>query len=178
MTTADGRQAPPLDVQFRATRVWSYVDPVDHPNVLFVDCGHSTTTDSCDTAAVNGPPQILYAAAVGKHLTFCCSSVSGMDQWGVALNNGWTLMSLYRDSGDLGSSADIPPVSFSFVADGYRTCNFFNGDGRITDYQEMSSSNPRLQGEIHIAWWVDHSCSGIQYAANIAIVGPLGVPYW
>ncbi len=101
-----------------------------------------------------------------------------MDQWGVALNNGWTLMSLYRDSGDLGSSADIPPVSFSFVADGYRTCNFFNGDGRITDYQEMSSSNPRLQGEIHIAWWVDHSCSGIQYAANIAIVGPLGVPYW
>lgn len=50
--------------------------------------------------------------------------------------------------------------------------NFLNRDSRITDYQEMPSSNPRLQGEIHIAWWVDDSCSGIEYAANIGIVGP------
>jgi hypothetical protein len=170
VTTADGRQAPPLGVQFRATRVWSFVDPVAHPNVLFVDCGHNTTTDSCAAMAVKGPPQALYAAAVGKHFTFCCSSVSGTDRWAVSLRNGWTLMSLYPNSGDLSSSPDIPHVSFSFVADGYTTCNFFNRDGRITDYQEMPSSNSRLQGEIHIAWWVDHSCSGVQYAANIGIV--------
>ena len=82
------------------------------------------------------------------------------------LQNGWTLMSLYLNPGNLVSSPDIPQVSFSFVADGYTTCNFFNRDGRITDYQEMPSSNPRVQGEIHIVWWVDHSCSGIQYAAR------------
>ncbi|WP_447987302.1 hypothetical protein [Nitrospira sp. Nam74] len=178
ITTADGQQARPLDVQFRATRVWSFLDPVAHQNVLFVDCGRNSTTDSCEAAALKGPPPTLYAAAVGKHFTFCCSSVSGMDQWAVSLKNGWTLMSLYPNSGDLTSSTDGPSVWFSFVADGYTTCNFFNRDGRITDYQELPSSNAQLQGEIHVAWWVDHSCSGIQYAANIAIVGPQGVPYW
>jgi len=178
ITTAEGHQAPPLDVQFRATRVWSLVDPVAHQNVLFVDCGHTTTTDSCEAAAQKGPPPTLYAAAVGKHFTFCCSTVSGMDRWGLSLKNGWMLMSLYPNSGDLTSSPDVPPVSFSFVADGYTTCNFFNRDGRITDYHELPSSNAQLQGEVQIAWWVDHSCSGIQYAANIAIVGPQGIPYW
>lgn len=178
VTTADGRQAPPLDVPFRATRVWSLVDLVAHQNVLFVDCGHNTTTDSCEAEAQKGPPPTLYAAAVGKHFTFCCSSVSGIDQWAVSLKNGWTLMSFYPNSGETSSAPDVPPVSFSFVADGYTTCNFFNRDGYITDYQEMRSTNLRVQGEIHISWWVDHSCSGIQYAANIAIIGPQGVPYW
>lgn len=178
VTTADGQQARPLDAQFHATRVWSFIDPVAHQNVLFVDCGHNTTTDYCEAAAIKGPPPILYAAAVGKHFTFCCSSVSGMDQWAVSLKNGWTLMSLYPNSGNLMSSPDGPSVWFSFVADGYTTCNFFNRDGRITGYQELPSSNAQLQGEVHVAWWVDHSCSGIQYAANIAIVGPQGVPYW
>ena len=175
--TADGVQTPPLDLQFRATREWTFVDPVAHPNVLFVDCGHNTTTDTCQAVAHEGPPPTLFVAAEGKHFTFCCSSVSGTDRWGLSLNNGWTLMSLVENS-DVVSSPDIPQVSFSFAAEGYTTCNFFNRDGRITDYRELASSDPRIQGEVHISWWVDHSCSGIEYAANISIIGPSGVPYW
>jgi hypothetical protein len=174
--TADGVQTPPLDLQFRATREWTFVDPVAHPNVLFVDCGHNTTTDTCQAVAHEGPPPTLFVAAEGKHFTFCCSSVSGTDRWGLSLNNGWTLMSLVENS-DVVSSPDIPQVSFSFAAEGYTTCNFFNRDGRITDYRELASSDPRIQGEVHISWWVDHSCSGIEYAANISIIGPSGVPY-
>ena len=178
VTTASGGEAAPVDVSFIAAREWTFVDPVMHPGTLFVDCGHNTTTDSCSAYAFATTPRTLYLAGVGSHFTFCCSSVSGTDRWILSLKNGWILQILYP-AVDSSPSAPGTPDLLGFWADGYTTCTFFNKEGSVTDYRQIDSTDPRVQGgEIDISWWVDHSCSGIEYGANFPIIGPAGVPYW
>ena len=63
-------------------------------------------------------------------------------------------MSLYPNSGNLTSSPDRPSVWFSFVADGYITCNFFNRDGRITGYRAVHIQSGTSRRNPWAWWWI------------------------
>jgi hypothetical protein len=182
----DGTRSNPIDVQFKQRRAVARINVLDHPETLYVDCASNTTTDLCEGLKTPDGHGGFYQrdAMAGYHFTFCCSSVTGQDRWVVALKNGWTLP-VRNELIPLGNGTWLQnyygpqqAVFWDQSFFGFTTCNFFNQEGYVKNVQVSIPADSRFQGQIDVTWWVDHSCSGVVYAADILIMGPDGVPYW
>lgn len=185
VVAAAGLASEPLEVQFVATRALEYVDTFSHRDLFFGICSDATNDDRCGGIAP-GDAVLIAASFFGRHYRDCCSSVSGTDQFFLALKNNWGLptneVPIGKGKTSWGIIESTPtfvwsPFSFN-TATGWTQCDLFNQKGQITGESASASNDPRFVVQLDFSWWVDWICSGAVYSADLLIMGPAGVPYW
>jgi len=181
VTTATGLQTT-IPVQFYQNRVQA-VFHVDTP-VNFVGAATTAQTTYDKFYLLNFSDGTTSPAA--DHYTFCCSTVSGVDEWFIKLANGWTIPG-GEDSylvENIGIANQLSPLFFvsTHNEDGFTNCGLFSsGDGFLTDIQSVPppSSPPysAYQAEVDVHWTAGSNCSGIAYALELRVYGPDGFPF-
>lgn len=162
-----------LTLPFVATRQEQIFNAFAHVDRIAVnpECSTATTDDSCGGAPVGDSRWPEGRTFVAVHWKSCCRSVDGTDIFSIKLNNGWTAPGLDPYVGAFSSFRNDEHG-------GLTTCWWFgNKPGWAYPWGTFPSSSPDFTIEAHFKWHVDSVCSAAHYAANLVIVGPMGVPY-